>query len=114
MLCRLLREMPSGIEPGRILPAGHLVDHPDAYRLVQMGCAESVDVECDTAAAMTPEKTAAARFAFERTRLGIIPEDFEAYANGEMVGYFADGSWIPGPNAKPLEPSEFEREFLDV
>ena len=114
MKCRLTRPMSSGEEPGRILPAGHLIEHADAYLLVRMSIAEPADDECQRAADMTPEKTEAARRAFERLDHGISPEDFEDFDAGRMTGYYADGTPIPGPNAEPPEPSEFEAAFLDV
>lgn len=40
----------------QIKPAGLIVDHPDAFRLVTMGQAEPADEECRTAAGMTPEQ----------------------------------------------------------
>ena len=44
---------------------GDIIDHPKAFRLVQLGVADPVDDECRIAAGMTPEKTEAAR-AFQR------------------------------------------------
>ena len=112
MKCKLTRPMPSGIDLGQTLPAGHLIDHPDAWRLVQMGVAEPADPACVQRAGMTPERTAAALKAFERVAKGIAPEDYDAFDSGEMTGYHADGSWIAGPNAPEPEPSEFEQALL--
>lgn len=38
------------------VPAGHIVDHPDAFRLVQLGAAEPVDRESILAAGMSPSQ----------------------------------------------------------
>ena len=42
------------------LPAGTIMESPDAYKLVIHGVAEPADDECRIAAGMTPEKTEAA------------------------------------------------------
>ena len=80
-------------------PVGTVIDHPDAYRLVRMGVAVPEDEECAQAAGMNDEQIKAAIYAGKRTALGIAPEDFPAYDQGEMVGYNKDGSFVPGPNA---------------
>jgi len=46
---------------------------------------------------------AVVQHAQRRAAAGIHPEDFEAYDRGEMVGYFPDGSWVPGENADESE-----------
>jgi hypothetical protein len=79
-------------------PAGTVIDHPEAFRLVQLGVAEPLDEACVRAAGMTPEAFEAAKAAAERAALGIHPDDFEAHAAGAMAGYDADGNWVPGPN----------------
>jgi hypothetical protein len=76
-----------------------------------MGVAEPVDDECRTRANRTPEQMAAAAHAYERTRLGIHPEDFEKFDAGEIVGYNADGSYIPGPVAAGPAPMDEEYEI---
>jgi hypothetical protein len=75
-----------------------VIDHADAWKLVQLGCAEPADEECDRKAGMTAEQRTAAQHASLRAERGIIPEDFVAYDSGVMTGYQPDGSWIPGPN----------------
>lgn len=93
MTCPKDRENPTGVKP-----EGTLIDHPDAFRLVQMGVAEPADPECAEAAGMTPEGIAAAGHAYDRVTRGIHPDDYEAYDAGYMIGYEGDGSWKPGPN----------------
>lgn len=85
--------------PDSKVPVGTIIDHPDAYRLVQLGAAEAFDEECAEAANMTNRQLELAQRAQRRAAAGIHPEDFEAFDTGEMVGYFPDGSPIPGPNA---------------
>lgn len=116
MKCRLVPPMESGTEAGTILPAGTEIEHTDAWILVRMSVAEPTDEECRLKADMTPEKTEAARRGYERVSRGIAPEDYEAFDRGEMIGYFADGSPIPGPNAiqeetEPESPQSLE-DFL--
>jgi len=113
MRCRLLRdenrpvqtdaEYQSFVTTGRlpVLPAGTIIDHPDAHVLVRMGMAEPADVECAVAARLTLEQMTAAQWAQERVRRGIHPEDYEAFDAGKMIGYDAAGNWIPGPNYVP-------------
>jgi hypothetical protein len=111
MQCRLIRNMDgdaSAEYPTGVRPAGTILSSPphkriDIVLLAQMGCAEPADAECERAANMTPERMAAAQYAYDRTNLGIAPEDFEAYDAGLMAGYRPDGTWIPGPNAEPEE-----------
>jgi hypothetical protein len=40
----------------RMVPAGYILDHPDAWMLVQQGTAKAADEECEKRAAMTPEQ----------------------------------------------------------
>ncbi len=90
--------------------AGALIDGPKAFRLVQMGVAEPVDEECKKRANMTPQKMAAAIYAYERMNRGVHPDDFKRYDGGEMTGYNADGSDIPGPNAATFDDEDPEDE----
>jgi hypothetical protein len=101
MKCKLLHDTPAAptIPPNKtILPAGTVIDHPDAWLLVQMGAAEAVDRECELKADRTPEQLKQAQYEHLRTRRGISPEDYAAYDAGEIVGYNADGSAKPGPS----------------
>lgn len=43
------------------LPAGTVIDHPDAFKLVQAGMAEPADDECEAAHGMTPRQIKAAQ-----------------------------------------------------
>lgn len=40
----------------RVVPAGYVIEHPDAWRLVRQGTAEAADDECESKAAMTPQQ----------------------------------------------------------
>ena len=64
-----------------------------------MGVAVPADEECEKMANMTELKMKQAQHAQQRTSAGIHPEDFEAYDSGEMIGYYPNGSFRPGPNA---------------
>lgn len=85
------------------IPASTELDWQDVYLLVRAGCAEPLDEECAIAADMTEEQLKRAQYSYKRADAGIHPEDFDAYAAGEMVGYYSDGTWIPGPNATHSE-----------
>lgn len=111
MKCRLIRELKH--VDGYMQPAGTIIDHWQAFRLVQQGCAEPYDDDCRERAGMTPEKFAAARRAYDFLEKGIAREDWEAYERGEMTGYDLDGNWIPGPNyqepeADPVDVAKWE------
>ena len=92
------RDFPDGIQP-----VGTIFDLPDSYLLVQLGAAEPLDDECRAAAGMTEGELKRAQYAQLRTSRGIQPDDFEAYDSGEMIGYFPDGTPIPGPHATHSE-----------
>ena len=78
---------------------GTIIDNPRAVRLVQQGVALPADDECREAADMSPADLQAAQQAYERTRLGIVPDDFPLFDAGIIAGYEGDGSYKPGPNA---------------
>jgi hypothetical protein len=80
------------------MPAGTVIDHPDAFKLVRMGVGLPADEECEVAAGRTKAQLAQAQAAQDKVRLGIHPEDYDAYDQGLMLGYSPDGNWIPGPN----------------
>jgi len=103
-MVRPTAEFPDGVKP-----KGTLIEHRQAALLVKMGVAEPADEECRRAAGMTPERTAAAAHAYDRTEKGIAPEDFEAYEEGLMVGYNPDGSWKAGPNYEEAAWEERKR-----
>jgi len=63
-----------------------------------MGGAMPADEECKRAVGMTPVELTAVQNAQDKARLGIAPEDYEAYDQGIMRGYNPDGTFIPGPN----------------
>jgi hypothetical protein len=114
MKCKLLREMqyiPDGWKGSGKLPShpvGHEIDNPDAFKLVQMGCAVPADAECEEAHGMTLQQLQAAQHAYVRTELGIHPDDFAAYEAGVMIGYNDDGSYKPGPNYEEAEADDEE------
>lgn len=100
MKCRLRMDMgclKCEAFPGGVKPSGTLIEHPDAWKLVQMGVADPADEECRQAAGLTPDQIKDRHYAYlrmERAR----PEDWEAYDAGLMVGYNPEGDWRPGPN----------------
>jgi len=53
------------------VPEGTEIEHPDAYRLVQMGVALPVDDDCAEMANMTEEQHRAARQAYARLSKGM-------------------------------------------
>ncbi len=111
MKCKLLLDSPAAptIPPNTdILPKGKIIDHPQAYILVQIGMAESVDDECTKKVGMTPEQLTTAQYTHIRTRKGIHPTDFARYDNGELDGYNLDGTDKPGPNY--VDPDEDDEE----
>jgi hypothetical protein len=87
----------------RRVPAGHVIDRADSWKLVRLGKARPADEECARAAGMTEQEMQAAIQAQARISRGILPEDWAAFDRGEMDGYDADGNPIPGPNAAPTE-----------
>jgi hypothetical protein len=98
MRCRLLHDStgdPRPDDPEGKLPAGTIVEHPDAWKLVLMGSAEPADEECQEKVSRqaTPDQLRRAQRIYIRGMRGIHPEDFAAYNRGEMVGYNSDGSW---------------------
>ncbi len=81
------------------MPAGTVIDNPDAWKLVLMGVAVPEDEECKERAGLNAAELAVRQAAQERVRLGIAPGDYQAFDDGLMVGYNPDdGSWKPGPN----------------
>jgi hypothetical protein len=93
----------AGVHKGTTLPAGTVIDNPDAYRLVQMGVAVPVDDECRVRAGMTPEQLTAANIAYQATVNGIQPEDIAAFRAGAITGYTPDGEPLPGDGAPESE-----------
>ena len=88
-------------ETGRkkfLLP-GTIIDDPQCYKLVSMGCAVPADDECRDAVQMSDDEMKTAQHAYKRLAAGIAPEDFAAFDSGEMIGYNPDGSPIPGPTS---------------
>ncbi|MEO1063748.1 MAG: hypothetical protein AAFZ07_20210 [Actinomycetota bacterium] len=106
MKCELLYEL-TGTD-GEAKPIGTVIDHPDAYKLVKMGCAKPADAECleraeEWAARLgkpLPECLAEAFVAYRATSKGIHPDDLEKFKSGEIDGYTPDGKYVPGPNAR--------------
>lgn len=96
MKCRLVRDLEFVTVGWK--SSGYVHEHPECWRLVRHGCAEPADDECRERANMTVEEMAVVQHAYGRVSRGIAPEDYAAFDAGEMVGYRADGSMIPGPN----------------
>jgi hypothetical protein len=105
MQARTLLELPA--YPSGRIPAGTLIEHPQAVDLVRLGVAEPADEECTRAHGLMPGELETVRRAYRRTARGIAPEDFQNFDDGLMDGYDADGQPIPGPNfIPPEEPAE--------
>jgi len=99
--CKLLWDMGcrrSAAYPDGIMPAGSLIEHPDAWRLVNRGVAEPADEQCRRKITRSPEQIRQAQLAYPKVAAGIHPDDYALYDRGVMVGYDADGEFIPGPN----------------
>lgn len=114
MKCKLIRELrcdPSDERPDGRLPVGTVISDPLAWVHIRNGNADPADDEAESFR-QTNEERQRSQHAFDRTSAGIQPEDFAAYDAGEMLGYDSEGEIIPGPNALPPEPSEFEEMFL--
>ncbi len=106
MKCKLFEDTPAAptLPPNKdILPAGTIIDNPNAYLLVQIGMAEAADEECEKKANRTPAQLNQARYEYSRTKKGIHPDDYARYDAGEIDGYNGDGTTKPGPNAIPEE-----------
>lgn len=108
MRCKPCSAFPSGVKL-----AGTVIDHPDAFWLVRMGCAEAVDDECTAAADMTPEAWRKAHHAYPRMAAGVHPEDFAAWDSGRMRGYNPDGTFVPGPNVDQQEDYDLMEDDED-
>lgn len=86
-----------------------IIDHPQAFRLVQQGCALPADKECEERCQRNAEQLTAAQMAYERLHRGIHPDDFALFDAGIIEGYNDDGSYKPGKNAD-RHPEVFEDE----
>lgn len=90
---------------------GSVIEMPDCWMAVQMGWAEPADEECNLASGcMTREELDAAQKAYIKTNLGIHPEDYEKFDNGEILGYSPTGGYIPGPNFHQMKNEDSEDE----
>lgn len=114
MKARLVRPLEIGpthpdYVPGKrhqFLPAGTIIDHPQAAQLVERGVARCADGECEQAVSITEDEWQTRNHRYEPMSQGIDIEDYDAYFAGEMVGYDPNtGEPIPGPNA-PLEDDD--------
>ncbi len=85
---------------------GAIVDLPDCFWLVRMGCAVPADEDCNAKANMTAAQMAAAQIAQDRLVARIEAEDFDLYDAGVILGYKPDAAsdsppdekYLPGPN----------------
>jgi hypothetical protein len=100
-------------QAGEELPAGTVIDHPQAYILVRNGHAEPADDECRIKANMTPDQLAAAQRNYPAIAKGITPDDRADFFAGKMDGYNPDGTKIPGPNAVDDSYDELADEEYD-
>jgi len=89
-------------------PVGLIEEHPNAFMLVKMGIAEPADDECRLAAAMSSVEMASAQRQQQMVSKGILPDDYQRYLDGEILGYDANGNDIPGPNY--IEPDDEEED----
>lgn len=89
-----------------VWPVGTIEDHPRAYLLVRNGVAEPADDECMLRAAMSTTEMKTAQRHQEAVGNGILPEDYQRFFDGEILGYDADGNDIPGPNFKEIEADD--------
>ena len=121
MKAALIKECPVGgpdVEDERIIerdgvrywPTGTIIDNQKSFRLVQMGVAKPADEECTLRVGMTSEQMRAAQIKAEMLTHGIIPEDYQRYLDGEILGYDEDGDDVPGPNYIPKADDEDEDE----
>lgn len=113
MKCRLIRELrcvPNDRFPEGRLPIGTEIEDPKCWVHIRMGQAEPADEEAEEYR-QTPEEQARAQHVYLRTVRGIHPDDFPAYEAGDMIGYNAEGDWIPGPNALADRPGEDYEEY---
>lgn len=92
---------------------GAILEHPEAFWLVRQGVALPADDECAAKSQRSPDEMAAAQKAYERLSKGIHPEDFELFDGGVIVGYDADGNYLPGPNFHLLEKAAAEAMEID-
>jgi hypothetical protein len=107
MKVKLLTRIP--VHPKRVKPGeppffdpGHLISHPHAYKLVQLGIAVPADRECEEKCRPFIHRMDELVFAGERRERAIHHEDFDAYKQGLLIGYKPDGkagdTWQPGKN----------------
>lgn len=62
----------------RVAPAGAVIDHPNAYKLVQLGVAEPADSECQLRAQFTDAQITNAQLASEKLESGnALPEELD-------------------------------------
>jgi len=97
----------------RKAPAGTVIDHPDAFRLVQQGVAIPADEECQRAANRSAQQLAAAQYAYTRLAAGIHPDDYELFDAGVITGYNPDGTPKLGPAAEQDESLQTEEDEPD-
>lgn len=114
MKCKLAREMdckPCKEFPKGKKPADTIIDHPDAWKLVQMGDAYPADEACRKRAGLSDEEIDRRIKAKLKIALGIAPDDYGRFDAGEILGYNPDGTDIPGPNyIEPVESDLFDGE----
>lgn len=94
MKCRLLVRLeasPSAkLPPGTWYEIGHVIEHPQAWRLVQQGVAEPLDEECEAKAGLTLEQRILRHQAFLDFQARVKPEaeatdDTQHYDDSEYL-----------------------------
>ena len=100
------------------VPAGTVIEHPQAFLLVQRGIAKPLDEECHFAAGlMTEDQIAKAAERYSEVDAGIHPEDLALFRSGKITGYRAEydpnneppsKQYLPGPNWTNADAEEID------
>lgn len=112
MKAQLIRDMPCKPcpeHPTGTKPSGTIIEHPSAFRLVQMGVAIPADDQCGARCGMTEEDMRKAQAAYVKVAKGIHPDDYEEYDAGLFDHYDSmgrkvdkDGRIVERPAVGPL------------
>ena len=127
MQCKLIRPAARVVEQmvrGRTrqihvtLPAGTIVDHPDAYVLCDLELAEPIDDECREAARpKTAEEHQLDAERYDAVEAGIHPEDLDLFKAGKITGYRPEYDptteppslmFMPGPNWTEADAADID------
>lgn len=80
------------------LPAGTEIEHPDAYRLAQLGVAEPIDAEAQTAMAEYEEQRKASQ-----ARAAHVRKQIAEQRKADRVDAFARKLGVEGPENRKLK-----------